>query len=74
VIVDVSDNRPGAPRGRVAGEWSRYTFLPAVQSNSVYQIDPARLVIPGIKLPEMTRLMGRLVHPEVFGAADGELQ
>ena len=31
------------------------------------QIDPDRLVIPGIRLPAMTERMGRLIHPELFG-------
>ena len=38
-------------------------------------MDPIRLVIPGPRLPQMTRLMGRLIHPEIFGepsAADFE--
>lgn len=67
VIVDTSDNRPGAKRGRDAGSWSRYRFLPAVRTDRVYQVDPGRLVIPGLRLPSMTRLMAQLVHPEVFG-------
>jgi cobalamin transport system substrate-binding protein len=67
VIVDTSDNGPDAPRGRVLASWGRYAFLPAVESNRVYQIDPGRLAIPGLRLPEMTRLMARLIHPEVFG-------
>src|SRR6185295_17402749 len=64
VIIDTSDNRPGAERGRVPGTWARWGFLPAVRENRVWQIDPARLVIPGIRLPEMSALMGKLVHPE----------
>jgi iron complex transport system substrate-binding protein len=67
VIVDVSDNRPAARRGRIAGDWARFPFLPAVRQGRVYQVDPSRLTIPGIHLPEMTLLMGRLVHPEAFG-------
>jgi len=75
VIVDTSDNRPGAARGRVAGEWRRWDFLPAVRDERVYHVDPQRLVIPGMRLPEMTRLMGRLIHPEIFGeAAESELR
>lgn len=75
VIVDASDNRTDAERGRVAGTWGRWAFLPAVRDERVYQVAPGRLVIPGLRLPEMTRLMGKLVQPEVFGEATAvELQ
>jgi len=70
VIVDMSDNRPEALRGRVTGPWQRWTFLPAVRDGRVYHVDPGRLAIPGLRLPEMTRLMARLVHPEAFGEPD----
>jgi ABC-type Fe3+-hydroxamate transport system substrate-binding protein len=69
VIVDASDNDPQARRGRVAGEWQRWGFLPAVRDRRVYSVDPGALVIPGLRLPEMTRLLGRLVHPEIYGEA-----
>jgi ABC-type Fe3+-hydroxamate transport system substrate-binding protein len=72
VIVDTSDNGESALRGRMAGPWSRWPFLPAVQQNRVYWVAPVRLVIPGPRLPRMTRLMGRLVHPEIFGAPSAE--
>jgi len=70
VIVDLSDNRPGAPRGREPGGWARWPFLPAVRAGRVYHVDPARLAIPGLQLPQMTRLLARLVHPEEFGEAE----
>lgn len=72
VIIDVSDNRPGAPRGRAAGAWGQWSFLPAVKQRRVYHVDPVRLVIPGPRLPEMTELVGKLIHPEVFGEAAAE--
>jgi iron complex transport system substrate-binding protein len=72
VIIDTSDNRPGATRGRQPGSWNRWQFLPAVRDNRVYHIDPQLLAIPGVRLPEMTRLMGRLIHPEIFGEATDE--
>jgi ABC-type Fe3+-hydroxamate transport system substrate-binding protein len=72
VIIDTSDNGTGALRGRVAGPWDRWPFLPAVEDNRVYWVDPIRLVIPGPRLPEMTRLVGRLVHPEIFGEPSPE--
>jgi iron complex transport system substrate-binding protein len=72
VIIDTSDNGEGALRGRVAGPWERWPFLPAVEQNRVYWVDPIRLVIPGPRLPRMTRLMGRLVHPEIFGEPSPE--
>lgn len=67
VIIDVSDNRPDAARGRRPGPWGEWEFLPAVREGRVYWIEPARLVIPGLRLPEMTRLMGQLIQPERFG-------
>lgn len=67
VIIDTSNNQPGALRGKHVGHWGRWQFLPAVQNNSVYWIDPSQLVIPAIRLSEMTQLMGKLIHPEVFG-------
>ncbi len=67
VIIDTSDNRPGALRGRLIGSWGRWKFLPAVRDERIYWVDPSRLVIPGIRLPEMARLMGKFIHPEVFG-------
>jgi len=72
VIIDTSDNGEGALRGRVAGPWERWPFLPAVEQNRVYWVDPIRLVIPGPRLPQMTRLVGRLVHPEIFGEPSPE--
>lgn len=72
VIIDTSDNRPGATRGRQPGAWSRWQFLPAVRNDRVYHVDPQRLAIPGVRLPEMTLLMGRLIHPEIFGEAGEE--
>ncbi len=67
VIIDTSDNGDGALRGRDVGPWGRWSFLPAVEKKQVYWVDPIRLVIPGPRLPRMTRLMGQLVHPEIFG-------
>ena len=67
VIIDTSDNGDGALRGRDVGPWGRWPFLPAVEKKQVYWVDPIRLVIPGPRLPRMTRLMGQLVHPEIFG-------
>jgi iron complex transport system substrate-binding protein len=78
VIVDASDNRPGAERGRLPLEWGRWDFLPAVRQDRVWHVDPSRLSIPGIRLGEMSALLAQIVHPEVFGepgAADlGPLQ
>jgi ABC-type Fe3+-hydroxamate transport system substrate-binding protein len=74
VIIDTSDNDPAVPRGRLAGDWGQWDFLPAVRRQRVYCVDPSRLVIPGIRLPEMTLLMGKLIQPEAFGeAVDDEL-
>lgn len=67
VIIDTSDNRPAVPRGRRLGDWERWPFLPAVERRQVYSVDPSRLVIPGVRLPQMTLLLARLIHPETFG-------
>jgi len=67
VIIDTSDNRPQALRGREVGSWGEWEFLPAVENRRVYWIEPGRLVIPGIRLPEMAELTGKLIHPEIFG-------
>lgn len=68
VILDTSENRPGAPRGALAGEWARWPFLPAVAAGRVHFVDPALLAIPGPRLGEMAERMARFLHPERFGA------
>lgn len=68
VIVDSADNRPENPRGLEAGFWGRWPFLPAVAAGRVAFVDPWQLLVPGPRLAEMAELMGRLVHPELFGA------
>lgn len=67
VVLDSADNRPGAARGALPGEWARWPFLPAVRDGRVYHLDPARLSVPGPRLPEMAELVARLLHPEIFG-------
>ncbi len=67
VIVDLSDNQTGAPRGAGPGSWGRYSFVPAVKDRGVWFVDPSRLSIPGPRLVEMAEEMGRLIHPEIFG-------
>ncbi|MFC1628101.1 ABC transporter substrate-binding protein [Gemmatimonadota bacterium] len=67
VIIDVSDNRPDAIRGVQGGSWARWAFLPAVRQGRVYHVDPVRLTIVGPRLPEMTELMAKMIHPEIFG-------
>ena len=67
VIIDTSMNNAGALRGRQPGPWGKWSFLPAVRNNRVYWIDPSRVVIPGVHLAQVAYLMGKLIHPEVFG-------
>ena len=67
VIIDTSVNSKGALRGRRPGYWGKWSFIPAVRNNRVYWIDPSRLVIPGIHIAHTAYLMGKLIHPEVFG-------
>ena len=68
VIIDTSDNSPHALRGIEPGTWGTWDFLPAVRKNRVFWVDPDLLVIPGMRLPGMTRRVGRMIHPEIFGA------
>lgn len=67
VIIDTSSHGRGARRGRLAGPWSAWPFLPAVAHDRVYWVDPQLLVIPGVRIPEMAERTGRLIHPERFG-------
>lgn len=67
VILDVSENLRDAPRGRRAGEWARWPFLPAVEQGCVHFVDPSRLSVPGPRLPAMAALVARVVQPERFG-------
>ena len=68
VIVDSADNRPGNPRGMAGGYWNQWPFLPAVAEGRVAFVDPWRLLVPGPRLADMAELMGRMIHPEVYGA------
>lgn len=70
VIVDASDNAPGALRGRLAGGWERWPFLPAVETDRVWHVAPERLLIPGLRLPEAAELLARLIHPDTLGEPD----
>lgn len=72
IIIDISDNRPGALRGQRLGSWGDWPFLPAVKQQQVYWVDPTRLMIPGPRLPEMATLVGKLIHPEIFGSLSPE--
>ena len=72
VIIDTSDNRPGAPHGRELGAWEQWSFLPAVQQSRVFHVDPSRLSIPSPRLPDMTALVGKMIHPEIFGEVSEE--
>lgn len=72
IIIDTSDNHPHALRGRFPGPWAQWSFLPAVENDRVYSVDPIRLVIPGPRLPEMAELVGRMIHPEIFGTPSPE--
>jgi len=74
VILDVSENLRDAPRGRRAGDWARWPFVPAVAAGRVFVVDPSRLSVPGPRLPEMAELVARIVQPERFGEpAAGEM-
>lgn len=68
VVIDLSDNRPAAPRGPGPGTWGEWPLLPAVVEHRVWFVDPSRLSIPGPRLAEMAAELGRLIHPEIFGA------
>ncbi len=72
VIVDSADNRPDNPRGLAPGFWAKWPFLPAVAQGRVAFVDPWQLLVPGPRLAEMAELMGRLIHPELFGAPQAQ--
>ena len=67
VIIDIAEGDPTAPRGKLAGAWAGFGFLPAVREERVFSVDPSLLAVPGIRLPEMATLVSRMVHPEAFG-------
>ena len=67
IIIDTSYNHSGSLRGQTAGHWGTWPFLPAVKNNRVYWVDPSQVVIPGIRMANMARLMGKFIHPEIFG-------
>jgi len=71
VIIDCSDNRPGAPRGRHAGDWARFSFLQAVANNRVYFVNPNRFLVPGPDLVEKSFALGQLIHAEIYGEPAG---
>jgi iron complex transport system substrate-binding protein len=66
VILDSADGGTG-PYGRLAGDWSRWPFLPAVAADRVYHVAASQLLVPGPRLGEMAERMARFVHPEIFG-------
>ena len=72
VIVDSADNRPDQRRGLTAGYWAQWPFLPAVAAGRVAVVDPWQLLVPGPRLADMAELMGRLIHPELFGRPQPE--
>lgn len=72
VIIDSADNRPGTAHGFGDGSWGQWPFLPAVRERRVAHVDPWRLLVPGPRLADMAELMGRLIHPELFGPAAPE--
>jgi hypothetical protein len=46
-----------------------------VKEGRVWWVDPTRLTIPGVRLPEMALLTARLIHPEALGEpGPGELE
>ncbi len=68
VILDVADEGAGGPFGARAGDWARWSFVPAVAQGRVWFLDPSRLAVPGPRLVEMAELVARVLHPELFGA------
>jgi iron complex transport system substrate-binding protein len=72
VILDVADEGAGGPFGARAGDWARWSFLPAVADGRVWFLDPSRLTVPGPRLVEMAALFARVLHPELFGAPTAE--
>lgn len=56
IIIDTSGQ---------ATSWEQWPFLPAVQQGRVHAVDPAQLVVPGVRLVEMAALTRDLIHPEL---------
>jgi iron complex transport system substrate-binding protein len=69
VIIDRGDvaDPEQAPAGHdqaVVRLWNRWSQLPAVTSRRVYPVASEIYVIPGPRVGEAARALGRLIHPE----------
>lgn len=69
VIVEVrgADNpMPHAAVQEEIGTWSVLSSVPAVRSGRVYYLVDDRLVVPGPRVVEGTRLLARVLHPDAL--------
>jgi len=57
---------PPADRTAEAGVWNALASVPAVRSRRVMFLVDDRLVIPGPRVAEGTRLMAQALHPDAF--------
>jgi iron complex transport system substrate-binding protein len=69
VILEIraSDSAwPFADRGAEVHTWDSLTSVPAVRNHRVQFLVDDRLVIPGPRVVEGTRLIAEALHPEAF--------
>jgi iron complex transport system substrate-binding protein len=69
VVLEIRASNSALPPGDQAAEarvWDALGSLPAVRSHRVMFLVDDRLVIPGPRVAEGTRLMAQALHPEAF--------
>jgi ABC-type Fe3+-hydroxamate transport system substrate-binding protein len=69
VILEIRASNSALPPADVASEarvWDALGSVPAVRAHRVMFLVDDRLVIPGPRVVEGTRLMAQALHPEAF--------
>jgi iron complex transport system substrate-binding protein len=67
VIVELRGTRATDEERRVMRrDWNILQSVPAVRNGRVYLIDDQRLVVPGPRVAEGTRLLAETLHPDVM--------
>jgi iron complex transport system substrate-binding protein len=64
----------GSERGPSGKSWSDLSSIPAVRDGRVYSYQSDKILRPGPRIGEGLEEIARLVHPECFAQAKGELQ
>ncbi len=59
---------PDGQRGANMNAWKTLASVPAVRNGRIYFIFDDRIVVPGPRVAEGTRLIAKALHPEAFGA------